>query len=169
MTTPEIERIEQLLEEAERLADPQARALAKSLAAALIDLVAAGLARVIALGGPALERQLADDELVGNLLVLAGTHPDEPAIRARAALDAASRVIASLGVSLAGLRADGGGIVVELMADRGTRPDEDRVRAMVEAIVLSRAPDVEAVRVEIGGVAVRQAGFVPLDRLRVHG
>lgn len=166
----EIERIEQLLEEAERLADPQARALARSLAAALIDLVAAGLARVVELGGPALERQLADDELVGNLLVLAGTHPDAPALRARAALEAASRVIASLGVSLVSCMADGGGLVVELVAaERGTRPDETRVRAMVEAIVMSRAPDIEAVRVEIGGITVRSPDFVSLDRLRVHG
>lgn len=165
----EIERIEQLLEEAERLADPQARALARSLAAALIDLVAAGLARVVELGGPALERQLADDELVGNLLVLAGTHPDAPAIRARAALEAANRVIASLGVSLVSCVADGGGVVVELAAERGTRPDEARVRAMVDAIVMSRAPDVEAVRVEIGGITVRSPDFVSLDRLRVHG
>lgn len=165
----EIERIEQLLEDAERLADPRARALAKALAAALVDLVAAGLTRVVEMGGPTLERQMADDDLVGNLLVLAGTHPDAPAVRAKAALEAASHVLGTLGVTLTSFGAEADGIVVKLTAERGARPDEDKVRGMVEAIVMSRAPDVESVRVEVGGVMVRQANFVSIDRLRVIG
>ena len=92
--------VERLLAEAEDLPDPRARGLAKALAAALVDLVGAGLERVIELGGADLARTLADDELVGNLMVLCGMHPDPATVRAERALAAARTELGSLGVAV---------------------------------------------------------------------
>ncbi|HWO22009.1 MAG TPA: hypothetical protein VNO30_24775 [Kofleriaceae bacterium] len=165
--------IERLLAEADELPDPRARALARSLAAAMIELVGDGLHRIGGMGGPALVRAMADDELVGNLLVLCGQHPDPPAARAARALEAARAELAAAGVSLEGVDVDemGGGVRVRLGDARGGAAEvsaarADRVRALVEAIVVGRAPDVEAVEVELGGAVLAPPGFVPLARLR---
>jgi hypothetical protein len=141
----------------------------------MVDLVGAGLARVIELGGPELARELADDELVGNLLVLAGMHPDDAAARATRALTAAAAAaqLGSIGAVVDGIDAlaDGAGVRVRLSPARGAAPDATRVRGMVEAIVVGRAPDCETVVVELAGAAVRDASFVPVaqvtGRLRV--
>ncbi len=163
-----IATIERLLAEAEALPDPQARGLVKALAASLIDLVGDGLQRVTDLAGPDISRQLADDELVGNLLVLCGQHPDAPAVRAERALAAATKELSSVGVTFEGVDAMiGGGVRVRVTADRGAASDNDRVRTMVEAIVIARAPDADSVQLEVSGKPVAPQGFVPLDRLRV--
>jgi len=166
--TDAIATIERLLAEAESLPDPQARALVRGLAASLVDLVGDGLRRIDSVVDRDIARKLADDELVGNLLVLCGQHPDAPAVRAHAALAAATKGLASVGVTLEGVDATiGGGVKVRVIAERGTPADHDRVRNMVEAIVTSRAPDADAVQVEIGGALIAPQGFVPVDRLRV--
>jgi hypothetical protein len=138
-----IAAIEGLLAEAETLPDPRARGLAKALAAAMIELCGAGLRKAVEAGGPALARQLADDELVGNLMVLCAMHPDSPAVRAERALQAA-------GIACR-VTAIGDGVRVELAASAE--------RERVEAIVTSRAPDAEPIAI-VGG------DFVPVERLR---
>jgi hypothetical protein len=164
--------IERLLAEADELPDPRARELARALAAAMIELVGDGLRRIGGMGGPALARAMADDELVGNLLVLCGQHPDPPAARAAGALEAARAELAAAGVALDGVDEIAGGVRVRLGPALGGAHGAqgaaraDRVRALVEAIVVGRAPDVEAVEVELGGTALAPPGFVPLARLR---
>jgi hypothetical protein len=150
--------IERLLADAEQLPDPHARALARALAAALVDLVGAGLQRVVAIGGDELARRLADDELVGSLMVLAGMHPDGVAVRAAHALDAAAAELGDAGAVVAGVDALGEGVRVRLSAAR----DATRARAMVEAIVVGRAPDCEHVVVELAGARlVEQLRVLP--------
>lgn len=167
--TDAVATIERLLGEAEALPDPQARALVKALAAALVDLVGDSLKRVHELAGDDVARKLADDELVGNLLVLSGMHPDTPLVRAQRALEAATAELGSVGVVFEGVDVTlGGGVRVRVRAERGTPSDESRVRTMVEAVVVSRAPDVESVQLELGGKPIAPAGFVSIDRLRVH-
>lgn len=163
-----IATIERLLAEAEALPDPRARGLVKALAAALVDLVGEGLRKVDELVERDVARKLADDELVGNLLVLCGQHPDAPSVRAERALAAATAELSSVGVTLESVEATiGGGVRVRVKAERGTPNDGDKVRALVEALVMTRAPDVDAVQLEIGGKPIGPLGFVPVDRLRV--
>lgn len=160
-------RIEQLLADAETLADPQARALARSLAASLVELMGESLRRTIELGGPDLGAKLAGDELVGNLFVLCGMHPDAPAVRAQRALENATKELSSVGVILDGVDDLVGGVRVRLRPDPAGVGDAAKVRALVEAIVLTRAPDVEAVQLELAGKPVTQTGFVSVERLKV--
>jgi hypothetical protein len=129
--------IEDILAEAERLPDPHARALVHQLATAMVELVGAGMARVTELADV---RRLADDPIVANLLVLCDLHPDPPAVRV-------ARALASL-PGLDGVDAIDGGVRVRV---RGGSPPE-RVRAHVESVVASCAPDADVVVVEIDGV-----------------
>jgi hypothetical protein len=144
-----IDAIEGLLAEAESLPDPRARGLAKALATAMVELCGAGLRKAVEVGGPSLERQLANDALVGNLMVLCAMHPDPPVVRAERALRAA-------GIACT-VTAAGQGVRVEL-----EMPAE---RAQVEAIVMSRAPDAETIAVVHDGVVLAPEGFVPVERL----
>jgi hypothetical protein len=144
-----IGRIEALLAEAETLPDPRARGLARELAAAMVALVGEGLARVLA-AEPALERRLADDELVGNLLVLCGMHPDPPAVRAEQALRAAG-IACDVVPTAQGVR-----VVLAAPA----------ARERVEEIAMSRAPDAETILVELDGRLLGPEGFVSIARLR---
>jgi len=156
--------IERLLAEAEQLPDPQARRLVRALAAALVELVGDGLRRVGELGGDDLMRRLADDDLVGNLLVLCGMHPDPIVERARRALEVAD--LAALGVTLDGVDEIAGGVRVRVSTRDGVA-NLERLRASIEAIVVARAPDVDVVQLELGGKSIAPPGFVGVERLRV--
>jgi hypothetical protein len=159
-----VAEIERLVGEAERIADPVERDAAREAAASMIDAIASALARINELAGADAGR-LADDELLGMLHVLAGTHPDTPKARAQRALEVAVAELGSLGVRLLDVR-DGDGLAVRLVAERGAKVDPARARGMVEMIVLTRAPDLEGLVVEIEGVVAADPQFVPLGRLR---
>jgi hypothetical protein len=147
-----IATIERILADAETLPDPQSRALVKALASALVDLVGDGLRRVGDIAGPDVVRQLANDELVGNLLVLTNQHPDGPAVRAERALAAAAKELSSVGIVFNAVETTvGGGLRVRVSPERGSTPDAARMRELVETIVLTRAPDADAVHVDLAG------------------
>ena len=84
------ERIEQALAELEECRNPaRSLALAEELLRLMSDLYGAGLAQVVALVGerdPALLSELADDELVGSLLLVHGLHPSSLEARVEGAL-----------------------------------------------------------------------------------
>lgn len=127
------------------------------LAAALADLTNAALKRVRHLAGESLARELAR----------AGA-PDQaqPAQeRAGHGLRLATAELAAMGVTLDGVEPAVTGIRVRATAQRAT-VDAARVRSLVEAIVLVRAPDVDAIQVEIGGKPVTAANFVSIARLK---
>src|SRR6059036_2077685 len=72
--------VERLLEDAESLVDPVARATATGVVQALLELYGAGLERIVdavaaSADASALARAFADDELVAHLLLLHGLHP----------------------------------------------------------------------------------------------
>jgi len=182
------EKIERLLGEAERLPDPRARGIAKQLAAAMIELVGGGMEKVLAVADSVQQRALADDPLVGNLLVLCGLHPDPIVVRAERALADATVELSSLGATVASVAAIGEGVAVTLRAERGGVADRDKLRAMVEAIVIARAPDAVAIAVELDGrglspsgsaaegqrgskdaVPLRDGAFIPVEQLTRTG
>ncbi|HEY5923200.1 MAG TPA: hypothetical protein VIV11_16085 [Kofleriaceae bacterium] len=163
-----VAKIERLLIEADQLSDARARVLLKALATALVDLVGEGLQRVHEVGGSELARTLADDEVVGNLLVLCGMHPDPAAVRARRALERASAELREVGVVIEAVTGETTKVRVSVR-DEGEMPDSGRVRAVVEAIVIARAPDIDMIEVELAGQPVESASFVTPPRLKVVG
>jgi hypothetical protein len=83
-------RIEQLVGEFERQADPAVRERARLLVGAILAVHQAGLRRVLELIEPLTTEQLFHDELVGSLLLLHELHPaiETPARRAAVQLEA---------------------------------------------------------------------------------
>jgi hypothetical protein len=168
MTGPAaLARVEELLAEAEQLADPRARELARALAAALVDVVGAGLARVIELAGDELAATLAQDELVGALLVLCDMHPEPPAARIERALAAAHADLAATGVALAAVETIDRGVRVRTTVVTGSAIDATRARSLVETVAITCAPDIDTLVVELDGKAIMANELVPADRLRV--
>lgn len=168
MTGPAaIARVEELLAEAEQLADPRSRELARALAAALVDVVGAVLARVTELGGSDLVTKLAHDELVGALLVLCDMHPDDASARIERGLGAAHAELAATGVAIAAVDVIERGVRVRTTTVVGSRIDAARARSLVEAIAMARAPDIDVLVVELDGKPIGSPGLVPPERLRV--
>jgi Fe-S cluster biogenesis protein NfuA len=92
-TRGRIGRIEALIDELERTADPAARRQAQALLQAVLEFHGAALGRILAMAGAtgppgrALIAAMAGDDLVSNLLMLHGLHPDSLEERVARALD----------------------------------------------------------------------------------
>jgi hypothetical protein len=69
-------RIEQLIGEIEAAADPALRERVRALVEAVLDVHAGAFRRALEIAGPTVAERLAQDELVGSLLLLHDLHPD---------------------------------------------------------------------------------------------
>ena len=85
-----IARVEALTGILERCPDPEARAASRELVGALLDLHGEGPGEILALtsgkagdAGRAIASSFARDDLVANLLLLHGLHPDDLETRVR--------------------------------------------------------------------------------------
>jgi hypothetical protein len=143
-------RVEELLGEF-AAGDPRVRARAEELVRVLMELYGAGLARILEVvtqGGRTGEEMLghlADDKLVGSLLLIHDLHPLDAGARIRRAL---ARIEMRSGARIS----------VEVVEDLATVRVENAgshaagLSAAIEEAVRHAAPEVE--RVEIEGVAV---------------
>jgi hypothetical protein len=165
------EAIETLLEALRRSADPRTLARVQELVRALLDLHAAGLARVVELahekdgeivGGRTLVDALVADPPVAALLLLHGLHPVPIADRAREALEkvAPAGWQVDLEAHDARLR-----VSMKRVGDPRRAAEGARARSLVVLALEQAAPDAE--EVEIVGDLDDDAGsdFVPLRRL----
>jgi hypothetical protein len=142
-----LRRVEGLVQGLETCPDPAAREATRELVRALLDLHAAGLARMLdlaarpAVAGESAADRFAHDGLVGSLLLLYGLHPIPVA-------DRVARALAEL--RLPAGRAE----VVEATGDRvrvrlrGDAAAGAALRRAVETAVVEAAPDVSAVVIE---------------------
>jgi Fe-S cluster biogenesis protein NfuA len=148
-------RIETLLDELSGSGNPAVSACAEELVAAVVGLYGAALERIVELladqaSGEALIRGLAADDLVANLLLLHGLHPDDVGVRIQQALD---RVRPYLGTHAGGI--DYVGVDDQGVAHLRLRGSCDgcagsaaTVHSAVERAVLEAAPEVSSVDVE---------------------
>ena len=135
--------IERLVAEIESAADPAMRERVRALVAAVLELHAGALARVVELSAPERLRELAADPTVAGALLLHGLHPDPIDVRARRALEPLARrgikaelidgENGHLRVLLA--RADGGAVGGALLSH-------------IEELLVSAAPDAATIAVE---------------------
>ncbi len=151
-----LDQVERLVTELEALPDPRARATARAVVAAVLELHGAGLARLVELvratgePGRACIESAARDPAVASLLLLHGLHP----------VDLPTRVAGALaGVPGAELIAIDEGAEAKVHV----RARAASVRA-VEARLLEAAPDATVSVESDGGDA-----FVPLARLQTGG
>ncbi len=148
-------RLDALLQGADRLADPSARAKVREIAQTILDLHGVGLGRILdALGaaGPAGSSVLdtcLSDPVVSGLFLLHGLHPLGVEERVLQALEQVRPYLRSHGgnVELLGI-VDG---VARLRLDgscHGCPSSAVTMKQTIEEAILSRAPDVVAVEVE---------------------
>jgi Fe-S cluster biogenesis protein NfuA len=158
------ERIDVLLDELEASAVPAVMRRVQELLQCVMALQAEGLRRVVEAADPVVVRTLADDEVVGSLLVLHGLHPDDVDTRVRRALE---QVRPSLGshaddVSLAGV--DDQGVVHLRLASSGC--SAAAVQEAVQAALLVTAPDIAGVETE---TVAPGPPLLQISRFRPHG
>ena len=144
------ERIESLLEELGQSAPAPVMGRVEQLLQSVMNLYGAGLERVLETVDHDVVRQLADDELVGNLLVLHDLHPDDVDTRVQRALDQVRPYLGSHagGVALSGVDENG---IVHLQLEGscdGCPSSALTVKNAIEDAVLMAAPDVVAVEAE---------------------
>lgn len=151
----ELRRLDALLQEANRLTDPAAQAVARSLTQAVLALHAAGLECILAHlseGGDAGRRvydACVQDEVVSGLLLLHGLHPVGLEERVREALEQVRPALASHGgaVELVGL--EDGVVRLRLVGSCDGCPSSAvTMRQTIEEAIYGKAPDVTAVEVE---------------------
>jgi Fe-S cluster biogenesis protein NfuA len=151
-----LERLDEQLQELERLDDPAVRAQLRELVQALLELHGAGLERMIRhleAAGPAALEACTRDGVVAGLLLLHGLHPVGLESRVLQALDEVRpRLRAHHGdVELIGV-AEGVVRLRLLGSCHGCASSAATLKQTIEQAVLGRAPDAVALEVE-GAVA----------------
>ncbi len=144
-----------------------------------MTLYGAGLDRALeiahAAGGEDLVRRMADDEVVGNLLVLHDLHPDDVLTRVQAALERVRPYLGSHagGVELLGVDEEGiAHLKLEGSCD-GCASSALTVKSAIEDAILVAAPDVLAVdaegMVEPGPALLQIQPFGSREEAAEHG
>jgi Fe-S cluster biogenesis protein NfuA/nitrite reductase/ring-hydroxylating ferredoxin subunit len=144
------EQIGTLLDDLSQSAMPTVTQRVEELLSCVLALYGAGLERIGDHLDPDTRRELADDELVGPLLVLHDLHPDDVDTRVQRALDQVRPYLGSHagGVALSGVDENG---IVHLQLEGscdGCPSSALTVKNAIEDAVLMAAPDVVAVEAE---------------------
>ena len=162
------ERIDVLLDEVQRGADPALARKVEELVRAVLTLHGAGLGQLLNLLDEPQVRQLAGDDLVAGLLLLHDLHPDDVATRIQHALDDVRPYLGSHagGIDYLGIDDDG---VVHLRLQGscdGCPGSTATVRLTVENAVLDAAP--EAIAVDVAGMVKEKQSLLTIEPFRPH-
>ena len=162
------ERIDVLLDEVQRRADPAVALKVEELIRAVLTLHGAGLEQLLNLLDEPQVRQLVGDDLVAGLLLLHDLHPDDVATRIQGALDSVRPYLGSHagGIDYLGIDDDG---VVHLSLQGscdGCPGSTATVRLTVENAVLDAAP--EAVAVDVAGMVKEKQSLLTIEPFRPH-
>lgn len=159
-TTPDrqrAERIETLVQAIADLPDSQMRAQMEELVQELLALYGDGLARIMELAAEAspasdpLIETLANDSLVGSLLLLHGLHPVDLTTRIAHALDGVRPYLASHGGNVELLGVEGAVAHLRLEGScHGCPSSTVTLKLAIEDAIYAAAPELE--RLEVEGV-----------------
>jgi Fe-S cluster biogenesis protein NfuA len=147
------QRIERLLDAIADCGDATVVSYAEDLVAAVVGLYGEALSRAVTLLDADHLRRLADDDLVGQLLLLHDLHPDDTETRIQRALDKVRPYLGSHAGGIEYLGVDGDGVVhLRLQGSCDSCPSSTAtVQNAVEGAVLAAAPEIS--RIEVAGVA----------------
>lgn len=150
-----LQRLEVLLQEVERFADPSAQAHTREIVQAVLDLHGTGLERIIhhlENAGPAGAVTLdtcARDDIVAGLLLLHGLHPQDLETRVLQALEQVRPALRAHGGNVELIGVDEGVVRLRLVGScNGCPSSAVTMKTTIEEAILARAPDVAAVKVE---------------------
>ena len=159
------DRIEGLLQELGKVADPRVRANAEELVRLLMELYGSGLARILEIvdaTGSANEifDRIAADDLVASLLVLHGLHPLNVETRIARALDRVRPYLGSHGgdVKLLGVKEG----IVHLRLEgscHGCPSSTVTMKLAIEKAIEEAAPEVVRIEVEGASSSASAASF----------
>lgn len=167
----DVQRIGELVQEIDSIADPKLRAATKDLVQSLMDLHGAALERameIVADGGEAgmtIIDRLGRDSLVSNVLILYGLHPSDIDSRVVEGVNRLRPQLRKQGCEIELLSVTDGAI--RLRVETGSHScgsTAKTVQATVEGAIYDAAPDMTSLVIE--GLDEKPAnGFVALDRL----
>ncbi|RCW44644.1 Fe-S cluster biogenesis protein NfuA [Halopolyspora algeriensis] len=153
-------RLDELLERVEQVPGPTVEAAIEAVQT-LTEVYGEALARVLSLAGQSLAEELADDELLGHLLVLHDLHPDPVERRVSRAIEGLRPAVQERGGDVEPAGIDGGVADVRLsIKGCSSSGVEDAVREAVLAV----APELSGVKF-VPAADDRDDAFIPLDAL----
>jgi hypothetical protein len=158
-----IGHIDGLVQKLESSADPALRRTAKELMARLMELHGAGLDRMLEIVvevKPELVGTLADDPLVGSLLILYGLHPDDFETRARRGVDKVRPLLRSHGVRVNPVTVTETSVHIKM-----TGGSSREMEAAIREALLEAVPDATEVVIEGVKPTSQASQFVPLSSL----
>jgi hypothetical protein len=145
--TPDVDatvrRIEDLLEELGG-ADTQLRGQTEEVIRLLMHLYGTGLSRALEILGHETAGRLAEDKLLGSILLLHGLHPVDAETRIAEALHRVERRLDGHRVSLSGIVDE----VARIRVERNGAPLPSGLAAAIEHAVAESAPDVMGIEIE---------------------
>lgn len=166
-----IQRIEELVQEVELIADPAIRTTTKDLLQSLMDLHGSALEKLLAIVSEAGETgisiidRLGHDPLISSVLVLYGLHPEDMETRVARALDRIRPQLRKQGCEVELLGVNEGAI--QLCAETGSHTCGSTAKTLqstLEGAIYDAAPDLVSLQIE-GFEEKSASGFVALDQL----
>jgi Fe-S cluster biogenesis protein NfuA len=165
-------RAEELLDQVQAIADPQAQSIAIETIRVLFELYGEGLARMVEqsarhAGHPLLNEYQAD-ELISHLLLMHGLHPQSVEDRILQALEEVRPYMASHGGNVELLGVEDGVAHLRLIGScHGCGASASTMKLAVEKAIHKHAPDIIAVEAEgaLESPPELPTGFIPLSFL----
>ncbi len=146
-----LQRLDALLEDVERLADPATRSRTNEIVQALLELHAVGLERILShvkAGGAVLDA-CARDDVAAGLLLLHDLHPQSLEERVLQALVQVRPLLHSHGGNVELLGVDDGVVRLRLLGScHGCASSSVTMKQTIEEAVLGKAPDAVGLVVE---------------------
>ncbi|CAM5559655.1 NifU family protein [Streptomyces aurantiogriseus] len=161
-----VARIDELLEKVQIAPGPMAQT-ALDTVRALTEVYGEALARVLDQADAALAGRLAEDELVGHLMVLHDLHPEPPERRAARAVERLRPAVRERGgdVTLDGVEGPVARVRLRTAGcGSGCGSGSSGVEEAVREAVLAAAPELTTVET-VPETESRPAAFVPVDSL----
>ena len=167
-----VQKIGELVQELDLIADPAVRARAKELVQSLLDLHGAGLERILDLifqhgeGSAQIIDELGQDSLVSSLLILYGLHPEELHTRVERKLGQVESKLRKAGAEAELIATDDGNVRVQVKIDQHACGSTARtVQSLIEDALYEAAPDLKSIVIE-GMEKPPASGFVALGTLQ---
>lgn len=166
-----VQKIGELVQELDSIADPAVRTRAKELVQALLDLHGAGLERILELlfqreGGVQIIDALGRDPLVSSLLILYELHPEELQTRVERKLEEIQSKLHKAGAEAELMGTENGNVRLRVKIDKHACGSTARtVQTMIEDAIYEAAPDLKSIVID-GVEKPSAAGFVALGALQ---